>query len=101
VSIACDLTALDATQRRRRDELQLELQPLVQERQVLPDGVALRFAAAERTLARVAEFIALERLCCPFIHFEVDIAPDRGPLWVRMRGRPGVKEFLEATASFR
>ena len=98
-NIACNLTALDPTQRKRRDELQRELQPLVQERQVLPDGVALRFAAEERTLARAAEFIALERLCCPFIHFEVDVASDRGPLWVRMRGKAGVKEFLSSTFS--
>jgi len=98
-NIACDLTALDAMQRRRRDELQLELRELVEERQGLPDGLAFRFAGEERTLSCVAEFIALERLCCPFIHFEIDIAAEKGSLWVRMRGKAGVKEFLLALAS--
>ena len=47
-------------------------------------------------MARVAEFIALERLCLPVHPLRADIAAEKGPLWVRMKGRAGVKDFLSA-----
>jgi hypothetical protein len=42
----------------------------------------------------VAEDLHIERLCCPFVHYTLEIEPNRGPFWLRMTGREGVKEFL-------
>jgi hypothetical protein len=30
----------------------------------------------------------------PFLDFRIDVAPESGPVWVSLTGRPGVKEFL-------
>jgi hypothetical protein len=45
-------------------------------------------------LKLVAEDMNLERLCCPFVHYTLEIERNRGPFWYRMTGGEGVKEFL-------
>jgi hypothetical protein len=41
-------------------------------------------------------WIDLERRCCPFLRFVVEIEPDHGPTWLRLTGGPGVKDFPRA-----
>lgn len=63
----------------------------------LDDGYALRYSGIEGwddRLRRLAEFIVGERRCCPFFRFEVVAEAERGPIWLRLRGRPGVKEYI-------
>jgi hypothetical protein len=62
----------------------------------LPDGFAYRFPGAEPWAARVLDFIAVERRCCPFFTFEVVFEPNDGPLWLRLRGSAEVKAFIRA-----
>jgi hypothetical protein len=40
--------------------------------------------------------VAAERVCCPFLTFEVVAQPNHGPLLVRITGPEGSKEFLRA-----
>jgi hypothetical protein len=42
----------------------------------------------------IAEWITRERLCCPCITFAIEFQDQRGPMAVRMTGRPGIKQFL-------
>ena len=64
------------------------------EREELPDGFAYRFAPDDAILLTLAEFIARERLCCPFFRFQLDLEPG-GPLWLRLTGSDGAKELIE------
>src|SRR5690606_32037768 len=93
--LACDLSAIDASQRTqhmaRARHLFLEA---AQERQTLPDGVAFRFVAS--AYPQLVAFIDNERLCCPFFHFQLDIYPAAGPIWLRIRGSDGVQEFFHS-----
>jgi hypothetical protein len=66
----------------------------VLERRELPDGYAFRFDA--KSFDQVARFVANERRCCPFLTFTVEVAPAAGPLWLRLTGPTGTREFLEA-----
>jgi hypothetical protein len=68
----------------------------VKEVRDLPDGYAFRFPADQATILLVSEFIARERLCCPFFRFELIAEQEDGPLWLRLRGREGVKELIKA-----
>jgi len=45
-------------------------------------------------LTKAAEFISLERLCCPFLRFSLEVEPEGGPIWLRLTGREGVKAFI-------
>lgn len=92
--IACDLSALSADERERRGTVDTQLRAAVQQMRDLRDGYAFRFPLEVYRLA--ADFIDLERRCCPFIHFGLDLEPDADALWLRLTGRPGVKEFLQA-----
>ncbi len=65
----------------------------------LPDGYAFRFAVTEDRIDRLARFIAAERRCCPFFTFELVFEPAEGPVWLRLRGPEGVKEFIRSIAS--
>ena len=65
----------------------------------LPDGYAFRFLVTEDRIDRLARFIAAERRCCPFFTFELVFEPAEGPVWLRLRGPEGVKEFIRGIAS--
>jgi hypothetical protein len=94
--IACDLTALDAGVRSAHIELARQLlNESAQEVRELPDGRAFRYAAEQ--YAQVTQFIANERLCCPFFTFVLEVTPGNGPIWLRITGRVGVKEFLQTS----
>ena len=92
--IACVMAALDEEQRRRRKELEERLGASVEEVRELADGYALRLPSGSRMVTDVAEFVTYERLCCPFLDFEINVEREGGPLWLRLKGREGVKEFV-------
>lgn len=92
---ACDLTALSEGRRSAHQALALRLfGTLVQETRELPDGFAYRFDGEHYAL--VADFIAGERLCCPFFAFTLDVTPQHGPVWLRLTAAGDVKPFLQA-----
>jgi hypothetical protein len=93
-SFVCKLYAMSAAQRARHSELAARLADAVSERRELADGYALRVAVEKIDLAAAAEWITLERRCCPFLRFQLEAEPDDGPVWLRLTGATGVKEFL-------
>lgn len=93
---ACNMLALDKEARKRHLEVMKQLQAATKEVRELPDAYAFRFSSDEATLLLVAEFVARERLCCPFFTFEMVVEPENGPLWLRLSGPAGVKAFIKA-----
>ena len=91
---ACNLSALDKEQRLRYSVLSKQLFSSKQEIKELPDGFAVGFSANPQTIKDAAEFITYERLCCPFLNFELAIVGEN--LELRLKGAKGVKEFLKA-----
>jgi hypothetical protein len=92
--LACDLTAISASDRPRYNELRRILAASAVGKRDLPNGVAIQIDIAKIPLPQLAEWISFERKCCPFFEFRIDLAPDSGPVWLTLTGRPGVKEFL-------
>jgi hypothetical protein len=94
---ACDTTALTPQQRKRHfEELGPALRSLRRSVRELADGYEFEFPADDKTFQMVTEWARQESLCCPF--FEIDIRLDRegGPLWLRLTGREGTKDFIKA-----
>lgn len=98
--IACDMTALNSAQRERQQALMKSFHAFVQETQETNDGYAFRLAADTETILLAAEFITIERLCCPFFNFALEVGPPDDPLWLRISGREGVKEFIKMELGF-
>ena len=91
--LACVPGAIAADERAAHFELIRRLfGQAAQERRDDGDGYAFRFAGDE--LASVARFVANERKCCPFLTFAIELTGD-GPVWLRMTGPPGTREFLD------
>jgi hypothetical protein len=93
---ACDMNAIEAGQRGRHIATIDELFRAVEGIRELPDGYAFRLPNESDVLLKAAEFIALERLCCPFFGFALEIEPEGGALWLSLTGRDGVKPFIGA-----
>lgn len=93
---ACNMLALSTEERKRHLEVTKRIRAITKEERELPDGYGFRFSSEQSSIVLVAEFIARERLCCPFFAFEMAVEPEDGPLWMRMRGAEGVKGFIKA-----
>jgi hypothetical protein len=98
--IACQMNALTIEERSRRKELFAALAVAVERVQELPGGIAVELLSDPNTWMTAAEFILLERRCCPFLSFSMELEREHGPLWLRITGREGVKEFLAAELQF-
>lgn len=99
VPIACDLTAIAEDERAAHEAYISErLFSDAQEILELPDGFALRFEAGH--YGELAQFVANERLCCPFFTFVLEVTPAQGPVWLRLTGHAGVKGFLKVLLRF-
>ena len=93
---ACNAFALSPEVRKRHfEELGPAVLKLKKSMRELPDGYEFEFPADNKTYQLLTEWAFQERLCCPF--FEIDLRFDRenGPLWLRLTGRPGTKEFIK------
>ena len=94
--IVCDLRALSLEQRTREHELLLEFRGMFREALETDQGFSIAVPADPRLLSRLGEFLALERLCCPFLTFNLSIPADRGAIRLQIQGPPGAKAFLRS-----
>jgi hypothetical protein len=93
--IACNVAPFSPTQRERWQELGRNWRTSVQEIRELPDGYALRIPTDATSVMAVAEWMTLDRLCCPFFTFTLEIEREGGAVWLRLTGREGVKDFMQ------
>lgn len=98
---ACNMSALNADEKKRVLELLKELKAKKQEIKELPDGYAFRYPMDNQNIRDVAEFITYERLCCPFFQFDLTIEKEDGSIWFTLKGREGVKDFIKIEFDFR
>jgi hypothetical protein len=95
--LACDRLALSPEVRKRHfEELGPALVKLRRNVRELPDGYEFEFPSDPKTMAMLEEWVGQERLCCPFFDIDVHFVQEGGPVWLRLTGRPGTKEFMEA-----
>ncbi len=96
VIIACNPNAVPTAMREQWVETGKQVYAAVQEIQDMPTGYGFLLPPDSVMLLKVAEYIANERLCCAFLHFTVEIEPNGGPLWLRLTGGEGVKEYIRS-----
>ena len=94
IPFACDLTAIPASERGAHQEVTRHLISSATAIRESGDGFVLEVSADERET--VTQFVARERLCCPFLEFVVVAAPERRIVEVHINGPTGAKEFIRA-----
>jgi hypothetical protein len=92
--IVCTLGP-DALNARRQGLLSALLQQSAG-RELLPNGLRLRFAPSGETLSSIARAVDAERHCCRFIRFTLTVEPDEGQFTVDLTGPQGTREFVAA-----
>jgi hypothetical protein len=92
----CNLKALSTKERARHVLLTLEIERARVETIELANGFAFRFQDGTVSLANLAEWVSAERKCCPFFDFEIELQGNNGPLWLKLRGKDGVKTFMQS-----
>jgi hypothetical protein len=92
IPVACCLTSAEV--REREATLFAQFRSAVIGTEELRDGYAFRVPGDGKWIGLIAELIAAERECCPFLAFEVAALPNMGPVMVRVIGPAGTKGFL-------
>ena len=93
------MSVLTPAQRGMHMATSRELFSTVQAIQELPDGYEFHLTDDPQAIVKAAEFVSLEKLCCPFLNFAIEVKPEGGPVWLRLTGREGVKAFIREEIS--
>jgi len=95
-ALACNAFALSPEVRKRHfEEVGPALLKLKKSMRELPDGYELELPTDNKTYQLLTEWAFQERLCCPFFDITLRFDRENGPLWLRLTGRPGTKEFIK------
>ena len=95
-AFACNAFALSPEVRKRHfEEVGPALLKLKKSMRELPDGYELELPTDNKTYQLLTEWVFHERLCCPFFDIVLRFDRENGPLWLRLTGRPGTKEFIK------
>src|SRR5687767_13514433 len=92
--VACSLTPEEMRDR------QASLIPALLNRAVAitpsGEGYVLQFNSDAATLHSIAEMIAAESRCCPFLQFDLCVPPAQGDVTLTVSGPKGTRAFLDA-----
>lgn len=94
---ACDRLALDPAARARHfDVLGPALAKARQNVRELANGYEFEFSRHRTTVQELMQWVAGERLCCPFFDIEVRMEREGGSVRLRLTGREGTKQFIQS-----
>jgi hypothetical protein len=91
--IACNMAAISSTERPRYNDLTKRLLGSIQNRREIADGYTFKLDPKGIGLSELGEWITLERLCCSFMTFQVEVKND-GATQLTMRGPEGTKTVI-------
>lgn len=93
ISIACSLTGKEM-QKRRKNILDKIAASLIDSEE-LPDGFRYRFPADDALLQNLISVINLERKCCPFLNFKLNLEAGKDFASLDLTGKQGAKDAIK------
>src|SRR5262245_29249312 len=87
--IACNMGAIDPTERSGHADTAENIFTATLNIKELADGYGFRLPLENQTLYKISEWIANERLCCPFFTFSMVVGNEQ--LWLHLTGTDEVK----------
>jgi hypothetical protein len=94
-AIACNLKAIRPGDRPHYNELVKHLRAAVLQRTELSNGFVFTLEGKAMPLPAVAEWMSLERRCCPFLTLQLSASGDKPDWLLTMTGPEGVRAFLQ------
>jgi hypothetical protein len=95
-SFACNLEAIDPSARPRYNELLNRIRSAMQARTEVASGYVFQMDSKVVTLPEAAEWITMERLCCPFLTLQLSTTGVQPHWLLTLTGPEGVKPLLDA-----
>jgi hypothetical protein len=95
-AFACNLRALTPSERKEQEQISARLLKSLLGTRELADGYAFVLDGDRISVADLATWIDLERRCCPFFDFHLELRRDNGPVTLRLTGREGIKTFIRS-----
>jgi hypothetical protein len=93
-SFYCNTKSLSKAEWAHKREISQKMKIARAERKELADGYAFRFRPEAVSLMELADWVSSEARCCPFFDMSIEVEPSGGPLWLRLTGKEGVKQFI-------
>lgn len=94
--VACIPGGVPSDKRERWIKAATEIYDSVQEVKELPNGYSLRLPNDQATLLLLAEYVSLDRLCCEFVNWNIEVERAKGPIWLHLSGGHGVKGYFKS-----
>jgi hypothetical protein len=92
----CNLRGLTDTERSHQKELNARIMENRTNIIELDNGYQLQFCTSEVAIADLADWVAAEAKCCPFLNYGIDLGSERGSLSLSLTGSEGVKPFIRS-----
>jgi len=95
-ALVCDMNVFSPAQRESHIRATTQLVQAIQQIKEVEHGYEFTFPNEAELIVGIAEFIANERLCCPFLTFTLNIPASSETLSLALTGPIGTREFLQA-----
>jgi len=95
IPLACNMDVFTPEQREAHIQTTMKLIRGVQRVREIENGYELQFPNETEFISGIVEFISNERLCCPFLEFNLNIISNH-PVSFSLTGPVGTQEFLRA-----
>ena len=94
---ACSLEkSLTKEERAHKKQIAQKMESARIDTKEIADGYVFRFRPEGVSFAEVAAWVGTERVCCPFFDLGIEAERENGPVSLRITGREGVKNFIQA-----
>ncbi len=92
--LVCNMGAMDGPEAERHRHVTHKLQEAIEDFEEIGGGYRLRLPAEPGAIELTAEFLARERLCCPFLSFRLHAPAGASSIEFEISGPPGTPELL-------
>jgi hypothetical protein len=91
--LACNLKAFSSAERLRYDVLVKRIRGAMRDRMETSSGYVLKLDSKTVTLPEAAEWMGMERLCCPFLTLQLAASGNQADCLLTLTGPAGVKSL--------
>jgi len=92
--LVCNMGVFTPDQRDLHIQTTTQLVQAIQRVHEVENGYQFLFQNETELISRIGEFIANERLCCPFLKFSFNVTSNKEPIALSLSGPIGTQEFL-------
>jgi hypothetical protein len=93
---ACNLKAISAAERPRYNDLVKRIRAAIRDRSEISNGYVFKVASKAISLPEAAEWVSMERLCCPFLTLQLAASGNQADWLLTLTGPTGVKQLITA-----